>query len=61
MSAKWLVGLAAAAALSLAGWNMQTTVGHNARLSVVEERSEHVSEGLKRIELKLDRLIERGR
>lgn len=59
MSTRWLVGIAAAAALSLAGWNMTATVGHNARLSIQEERSDHLIEGLKRIEVKLDRLIEK--
>ena len=57
---KWIVGIAAAAALNLAGWNLQATVGHNTRLSVIEERTGPVmTERLKNIEDKLDRLIER--
>jgi hypothetical protein len=55
---KYIVGLAAAAAVSLSGWNMLSTVGHESRIGIVEERTANQRDTLGRIESKLDRLIE---
>lgn len=55
---KYIVGLSAAAAVSLSGWNLLSTVGHEARIGVVEERSDGVRDRLNRIEDKVDWLIQ---
>ena len=56
---KWIVGVATAAALGLSGWSLSTTASTQARVSVVEERSDNTKERRGRIENKIDRLIER--
>lgn len=55
---KWLVGLASAIALSLAGWNFLTVVGHEARITAEETRSQANVSQFDRIENKLNTIEE---
>lgn len=56
--AKWVVGIATAAAVSLSGWTLKETSQNQSRISVVEERSEGVRRQLDRIEDSIDWLVQ---
>ena len=56
---KYIVGLATAAALSLSGWSLLSTVGHESRISVEESKSVAVDKHMDRLEDKIDELLRR--